>query len=122
MSATTKQADLASVRQDGLVRRLTEAAAHHKHLRDVWQKSAADCRDSIAWFDADPSRIAGYESDHPGKPWADVKAYNEASIRHRESTAHQHATMAEAITEALEYLSPNAAPSATPNPEGHHGS
>ena len=107
--------------QDGLVRRLTEAAAHHQHLRDVWQKSASDCRGSIAWFDADPSRIAGYESDRPGMPWAYVKAYNEASIRHQESTAHQHATMAEAIREALEYLSPNASPSATPNPKDDHG-
>ena len=103
--------------QDALVRRLIEAAKHHEHLKTVWERSAADCRESIAWVDADASRIAGYESDHPGKPWVDVRAYNEASIRHSEATAHQHAEISLAIREALVLLSPNA-PALPPGEKG----
>lgn len=108
--------------QDALVRRLTEAAAHHEHLRDVWSKSAVDLRESVAWVDAAPDRIAFYERKHPGRPWSDVRAYNQASIRHSEATAHEHTEMAQTIREALGLLSPNATASATPNPEDSHGS
>lgn len=106
--------------QDALVRCLREAAAHHAHLRGVWSKQATDCRESVAWVDASPDRIRDYEASHPGKPWADVRAYNEASIRHMESTAHQHAAMADAITEAAGMLSPNAPASATAGEEDSH--
>lgn len=92
----------------GLIPRLAEAAAHHEHLHRVWSKSAVDARDSVAWVDSDAARIADYEARNPGKPWADVKAYNEASIRHQETTAHQHAEMAHAIRGAIMILHPNA--------------
>ncbi len=58
-----------------LIERLSALASYHKENADAWRNTSATCRESMAWIEADPERIARYEESNKTF-WAEAKAYN----------------------------------------------